>query len=107
MAARDPVSPLYAVDEHPLALQGTVRENLDPMKLHKDKDMIAVLRAVQLWDILCGIGLSLRKTPTRPVQAVAAHRPMAIAATSSVPLGKTILPRARSCMLVASSLTTA
>lgn len=73
---------------HPSALQGTVRENLDPMKLHKDKDMIAVLRAVQLWDILCGIGLSLRKTPTRPVQAVAARTPMAIAATSSLPIGR-------------------
>eukprot|EP00891_Asterochloris_glomerata_P003413 jgi/Astpho2/3413/e_gw1.00054.14.1_t len=54
------------VPQTPFLFQGTVRENLDPMKLHKDKDMIAVLRAVQLWDILCGIGLSLRKTPTRP-----------------------------------------
>ena len=65
--------------------------------------MISVLRAVQLWDILCGIGLSLRKTPTRPVQAVTARMPMAIAATSSVPIGELTFLRARSCMLVPSS----
>ena len=78
----------FSVPQFLLALQGTVRENLDPMKVHRDRDMIAVLRAVQLWDILCGIGLSLRKTPTRPVQAVAARMPMAIVATSSLPIGE-------------------
>ena len=79
------------VYKHLLALQGTVRENLDPMKVHKDRDMIAVLRAVQLWDVLCGIGLSLRKTPTRPVQAVNTRTPMAMAATSSLPFGELAL----------------
>ena len=35
--------------------QGTIRENLDPMGRHSDRELIGVLKATRLWDILCGV----------------------------------------------------
>ena len=41
--------------------QGTIRENLDPMGRHSDRELIGVLKATRLWDILCGVSLSQAK----------------------------------------------
>ena len=41
--------------------QGTIRQNLDPMERHTERDMIRVLKDVGLWEILCGISLSHAK----------------------------------------------
>jgi hypothetical protein len=38
-----------------------VRENLDPAGVHADRDMIAVLKDVRLWDILAGLIFSRAK----------------------------------------------
>jgi hypothetical protein len=42
-------------------LQGTIRQNLDPMGRHTDRELIGVLKATRLWDILCGLSLSQAK----------------------------------------------
>ena len=44
-----------------LVAQGSVRDNLDPMGRHTDRELIAVLKATRLWDILCGVSLSQSK----------------------------------------------
>ena len=41
--------------------QGTIRENLDPMGRHSDRELIGVLKVTRLWDILCGVSLSQAK----------------------------------------------
>lgn len=41
--------------------QGTIRENLDPMGRHSDRELIGALKATRLWDILCGLSLSQAK----------------------------------------------
>ena len=42
-------------------MQGSVRDNLDPMGRHSDRELIAVLKSTRLWDILCGVSLSQSK----------------------------------------------
>ena len=41
--------------------QGTIRENLDPMGRHSDRELIGVLKVTRLWDILYGLSLSQAK----------------------------------------------
>lgn len=41
--------------------QGSIRENLDPMGRHSDRELIGVLKVTRLWDILCGFSLSQAK----------------------------------------------
>ena len=47
-------------------VQGTIRDNLDPMQQFTDRDMIRVLKDVGLWEILCGISLSNAKDEESP-----------------------------------------
>ena len=47
-------------------MQGTIRDNLDPMRQFSDRDMIRVLKDVGLWEILCGISLSNSKDEESP-----------------------------------------
>ena len=49
--------------------QGSVRDNLDPMGRHSDRELIAVLKSTRLWDILCGFSLSQSKGLARAVAA--------------------------------------
>ena len=58
--------PLCQVDLFP---QGTVRDNLDPLGLHSNKDMIGLLKMVGLWDILAGLSLSRAKAAGQSVPA--------------------------------------
>ena len=46
-----------------------MRDNLDPMGRHSDRELIAVLKATRLWDILCGVSLSQSKGLVRVVAA--------------------------------------
>lgn len=43
------------------AVQGTIRDNLDPLQQHSDRELIGMLKHVGLWDILCGLALSQSK----------------------------------------------
>ena len=49
--------------------QGSVRDNLDPMGRHSDRELIAVLKSTRLWDILCGVSLSQSKGLARAAGA--------------------------------------
>ena len=53
-------------------MQGTIRDNLDPMQQFSDRDMIRVLKDVGLWEILCGISLSHSKDEESPRAAASA-----------------------------------
>ena len=66
-------------------LQGSIRENLDPMGLHSDRDMMALLKDVGLWDILAGLSLSRSKAAGQPIPA---SIPRPSSAASSVPIGR-------------------
>ena len=48
-------------------MQGSVRDNLDPMGRHSDRELIAVLKSTRLWDILCGVSLSQSKGAAQAV----------------------------------------
>ena len=60
-----------------VAVQGSVRDNLDPMGRHSDRELIAVLKSTRLWDILCGVSLSQSKGLARALaaQSTAAQPP--------------------------------
>ncbi|KAK9830435.1 hypothetical protein WJX72_011744 [[Myrmecia] bisecta] len=49
------------VPQSPFLFQGTIRQNLDPLARHSDREMITILKQVHLWDILCGLSLSQSK----------------------------------------------
>lgn len=55
--------------EHLAVAQGSVRDNLDPMGRHSDRELIAVLKSTRLWDILCGVSLSQSKGLARTIAA--------------------------------------
>ena len=40
-------------------LQGTIRQNLDPLGLHSDRDKLMLLNDVGLWDIFAGLNFTL------------------------------------------------
>lgn len=67
-----------------LGLQGSIRENLDPLELHSDRDMMSLLKDVGLWDILAGLSLSRSKAASQPIPASIPYSP---SAASSVPTG--------------------
>lgn len=67
-------------------LQGSIRENLDPLGLHTDRDMMSLLKDVGLWDILAGLSLSRFKAAGQPIPA---SIPYASSAASSLPIGLT------------------
>ena len=69
-----------------------MRENLDPMQQHGDRELIAALKKVQLWDVLCGLSLSLAKGSTQQ----AASRPQP--AGQSAP--QHISPGQHCCMML-------
>lgn len=69
-------------------LQGSIRENLDPLGLHSDRDMMSLLKDVGLWDILAGLSLSRSKAAGQPIPA---SIPYASSAASSVPIGARVL----------------
>jgi hypothetical protein len=56
--------------------QGTIRENLDPMRRHSDRELIGALKATRLWDILCGLSLSQAKGRHGGRRAPSAARPV-------------------------------
>ena len=66
--------------------QGSIRENLDPLGLHSDRDMMSLLKDVGLWDILAGLSLSRFKATGQPIPASISY-PSSVA--SSVPTGDT------------------
>lgn len=66
-------------------MQGTVRENLDPLGAHSNRDLIALLKMVGLWDILAGLSLSRYKAAGR---AASAAIPYPSSVTSSMLSGK-------------------
>lgn len=43
---------LNTLPQEPFFLHGSVRENVDPLKISTDERIIETLRAVQLWDML-------------------------------------------------------
>lgn len=47
---------LNTLPQEPFFLQGSVRENVDPLGLTTDERMIDTLRTVQLWDMLVSRG---------------------------------------------------
>lgn len=47
---------LNTLPQEPFFLQGSVRENVDPLGLTTDERMIDTLRTVQLWDMLASRG---------------------------------------------------
>lgn len=61
-----------------------MRDNLDPLGLHSDRDMMSVLKDVGLWDILAGLSLSRSKASEQPIPASIPY-PSSVA--SSVPTG--------------------
>ena len=67
-----------------MVLQGSIRENLDPLGLHSDRDMMSLLKDVGLWDILAGLSLSRFKAAGQPIPA---SIPYASSAASSLPTG--------------------
>ena len=49
-----------------LSVAGTVRENLDPAGQHSERELIAALKAVKLWEVLAGVSLSQAKAADAP-----------------------------------------
>ena len=66
-----------------------MRENLDPMGVHSNRDMIALLKMVGLWDILAGLSLSRYKAAGH---ALPAAIPYPSSVTSSVLSGIASVP---------------
>ena len=64
-----------------LVLQGTIRENLDPLGLHSNRDMIGLLKMMGLWDVLAGLSLSRGKASG---QTISAAIPYSSSVTSSM-----------------------
>lgn len=67
-------------------MQGSIRENLDPLGLHSDRDMMTLLKDVGLWDVLAGLSLSRSKAAGQPIPASIISYPSSVA--SSVPTGE-------------------
>ena len=49
-----------------------MRENLDPAGQHSERDLIAALKAVNLWEVLAGVSLSQAKAADVPRPGAAA-----------------------------------
>lgn len=67
---------------------GTVKENLDPLGEYSERELLAALKGVQLWDVLAGVSFSQAKAADvaaepRPV----ASSPVNTSMASSVPIG--------------------
>lgn len=69
----------------PFLSQGTIRDNLDPMQRHSNKELIGLLKMTGLWDILAGLSLSRAKASG---PAVSAAMPYASSITSSILSGE-------------------
>ncbi|KAK9791817.1 hypothetical protein WJX73_008914 [Symbiochloris irregularis] len=57
--------------------EGTIRSNLDPMEKYPDRELIAVLKHVRLWDVLCGLSLSHAKASSASPQVSVPRTPAA------------------------------
>ena len=57
---------------------------MDPMGQHTDRELIAVLKHVRLWDVLCGLSLSHAKAEQASV-AISTPQPQAGAPASPQP----------------------
>ena len=60
-----------------------MRENLDPAGQHSERELIAALKAVKLWEVLAGVSLSQAKAADVP------HYGPAAAATAAAPIAAT------------------
>lgn len=69
--------------------QGTIRSNLDPMGRHTDRELIAALKQVHLWDVLCGLSLSHAKAEQ---SGTAAATPKQLAGISIASSGPAAMP---------------
>jgi hypothetical protein len=66
---------------------GTVRENLDPAGQHSERELIAALKAVKLWEVLAGVSLSQAKAADAPhhgTPAAATAAPIAATVSQAV-----------------------
>ncbi|BDA43676.1 probable multidrug resistance-associated protein 7 [Coccomyxa sp. Obi] len=105
-------SAIGSVPQTPFLFQGTIRDNLDPMGRHSDRELIGVLKVTRLWDILCGLSLSQAKgsaqrsspLPTRRVPSAASTPQHSVSRTPpntygtpprSPQMGRPIPPRHR------------
>ena len=66
-------------------MQGSVRDNLDPMGRHSDRELITVLKSTRLWDILCGVSLSQSKGAAQAQPAACAAGLVQSATVQSAP----------------------
>ena len=71
-----------------LHVQGTIRSNLDPLRRHNDRELIAVLKQVRLWDVLCGLSLSHAKAEQATTSQIAAPASSALASIVPMPVGE-------------------
>jgi ABC-type multidrug transport system fused ATPase/permease subunit len=71
------IQPLIGVvPQSPFLLYASVRENVDPEGRHSDEDIIEVLKALRLWDMVCELAQSAEE-PVAPAHL----RPVPIANT--------------------------
>ena len=55
-----------------------MRENLDPAGQHSERELIAALKAVKLWEVLAGVSLSQAKAADVPQHVPAAGAASAV-----------------------------
>ena len=71
----------------PAVCAGTVRENLDPEGIYSERELLSVLKAVMLWDVLAGVSFSQAKAADVTQPRVGASSPTAASLASSAPIG--------------------
>ncbi len=72
---------------------GTVRENLDPAGQHSERELIAALKAVNLWEVLAGVSLSQAKAADVPQRGPAATATPAAATPIASPAAGSTMAR--------------
>ena len=66
----------YSTCSHTWLVQASVRDNLDPLKLHTDRALIAVLKQVGTWCLSSLFGPSAAKLPPAELASVLSCLPM-------------------------------
>eukprot|EP00884_Botryococcus_braunii_P005633 jgi/Botrbrau1/15070/Bobra.0286s0003.1 len=98
------------VPQAPFLFQGTIRDNLDPLHQHSDRELIGILKHVRLWDILCGLALSQNKIisskTSRPLTQQPCRSPVKVAHSVSMAVPPAS-PRGRRSPDVSQSVTPA
>ncbi len=70
-----------------------MRENLDPVGQHSERELIAALKAVNLWEVLAGVSLSQAKAADVPQRGPAATATPAAATPIASPAAGSTLAR--------------